>query len=216
MKQGNFIYMLAGLLLLLLLAPSFTKYFPSFSGVLVQATLMTLMVIGVWSLKGSVWFTTGITLAGIGVLLSITNFFMQSQTFYLISVINVLLFCVISCYAIMKQILFKGEINANKLIGSVCVYLLLGLIWAMMYTIIAYFDPMAFKGIGITSEQLIVWEYVYYSFVTITTLGYGDISPVFPLAKSLAYLEAICGQLYLAILVASLVSAYITKKNNPS
>ena len=109
----------------------------------------------------------------------------------------------------MKQILFSGRITTNKLVGSVCIYLLLGLIWGLIYLLIAHVSPDAFKGLTLSSDLSDTWEYIYYSFVTLTTLGYGDISPVNAYARVLAYLEAIAGQLYIAILVASLVGAHI-------
>jgi hypothetical protein len=59
-------------------------------------------------------------------------------------------------------------------------------------------------------------ELFYFSFVTMTTLGYGDISPVAPLARSLAYLQAVVGQMYIAILVAGLVSAHVAARTERS
>jgi hypothetical protein len=114
----------------------------------------------------------------------------------------------------MKQILFRGRIDANKLVGSICIYLLLGIIWSLFYIFIAYFSSDAFTGLAIATENNTPWELelIYYSFVTLTTLGYGDINPVSGYARSLAYLEAVCGQLYIAILVASLVSSLISDK----
>ena len=58
----------------------------------------------------------------------------------------------------------------------------------------------------------VIWEYIYFSFVTLSTLGYGDISPASEIARSLVYLEAICGQFYIAILVASLVGAHMSEQ----
>ncbi len=95
--------------------------------------------------------------------------------------------------------------------GAVCVYLLMGLIWALLYLLIAQTIPGAFSGL----EQLNWYEnfsaVAYYSFVTLTTLGYGDITPVAPLARFLAYMEAVAGVFYMAILVASLIGVAINR-----
>lgn len=215
MKQGNFVYMLIGLLVFLLLAPAITQYFPTGSTIIIQLAFMSVMVIGVWSFEGDTkWFIAGISLAILGVILSITNFFFESRVIFLTSLANILAFCVLSAVDAMKQILFSGRITTNKLIGSVCIYLLLGLIWGLIYIFIAEVSPDAFKGLTLSSDLGSTWEYIYYSFVTLTTLGYGDISPVNAYARVLAYLEAIAGQLYIAILVASLVGAHIVDQQN--
>ena len=78
-------------------------------------------------------------------------------------------------------------------------------------------DPGAFKGLGPFSldEPGAQQDFIYFSFVTLTTLGYGDMSPVAPLAKTLAWFEAVVGQLFLAVTIARLVSLEISHKENP-
>ena len=212
-QQGNFIYMLIGLLVLLVLAPALTKYFPDGTGLSIQLTFMSIMLIGVWSLQGNKrWFSLGVFLAVSGVALSAINFFIQSQNIHLLSLCVVLIFCILSVITAMRQILFSGRITTNKLIGSVCIYLLLGVIWALLYSFIALLTVDAFNGMPIQLGHQVIWEYIYFSFVTLSTLGYGDISPASEIARSLVYLEAICGQFYIAILVASLVGAHMSEQ----
>ncbi len=112
----------------------------------------------------------------------------------------------------MRYILFSGSITSNKLVGSICIYMLLGIVWALLYEFLSIIDPGAFNGLSLNSNSRDSWNYIYYSFVTLTTLGYGDISPVNHYARALAYLEAICGQIYIAVLVASLVGAHIADR----
>nr|WP_283104189.1 potassium channel family protein [Shewanella gelidimarina] len=114
--------------------------------------------------------------------------------------------------SISKQILFSGSVNTNKVVGSIALFLLLGLQWALIYLLVLAFSPNAFTGI----EQ-IPWgqnfsQMAYFSFVTLTTLGYGDISPNTPFAQVVVYMEAIAGVFYMAIVVASLVSAGLAQK----
>ena len=90
-------------------------------------------------------------------------------------------------------------------------YLLIGLIWAVLYTLIQLTFAGSFTNISSNNEWFSLFpDFIYFSFVTITTLGFGDISPVLPISRFLVYFEAIVGQFYLAILVASLVGSHMS------
>ena len=84
--------------------------------------------------------------------------------------------------------------------------MLFGLVWAVIYMLIMLFDPTAFSGIEVTSWQAGFSRMAYYSFVTLTTLGYGDILPKNHIAEFFAYMEAVIGVFYMAIIVSSLIS----------
>jgi voltage-gated potassium channel Kch len=90
------------------------------------------------------------------------------------------------------------------------VYLLLGLTWAVAYELVALRQPGAFAGTSTEVDASQRW--LYYSFVTLTTVGYGDVTPVHPIARSLAVLKALTGQLYPAILLAHLVSLEVQSR----
>ncbi len=112
-----------------------------------------------------------------------------------------------------KQVLFTaGPIDANRLFGAISIYLLLGVIWAIVYVGILEVDPDAFNGAEAGPWLESIPEFIYFSFVSLTTLGYGDISPATPIARFVVYLEAIMGQLYLAIMVAGLVGIGISDR----
>ena len=98
------------------------------------------------------------------------------------------------------------RVGLNTIYASLCVYLLLGIIWSILYVLAYLHTPEAFSNLHGTRGEL-----VYYSFVTLTTLGYGDIAPLTALARTLAYMEAVAGQFYLAVLVAGLVGAYVSQ-----
>ncbi len=105
--------------------------------------------------------------------------------------------------------IFNAKCVTLDTIGyALCTYVLLGVVWTVLYAPVAATDPQAFTqplagGTTAPSANLI-----YFSFVTLTTLGYGDISPVSPIARSLAILEALTGTLFLAVLISRLVGAY--------
>ena len=104
--------------------------------------------------------------------------------------------------------------RTNTIVGALSIYLLLGLVWATLYMITLYFFPDAFKGITPVPGTDDFPRVLYFSYVTLATLGYGDISPINPLSKTFAYLEAVAGTFYLAIVVASLISGIHPKKQS--
>jgi hypothetical protein len=112
---------------------------------------------------------------------------------------------------VLAQVFREGPITIHRVRGAIAVYLLLGLTWAVAYQMIAYRQSGAFTGAvaGVDETQ----QWVYYSFVTLTTAGYGDVAPVHPIARSLAMLEALTGQLYPAILLARLVSLEVRSRS---
>lgn len=108
---------------------------------------------------------------------------------------------------VLVQVYRPGPINMHRVQGAIAVYLLLAFVWAFAYRLVALGDPGAFSlpASGVERQHLLD-RLVYFSLVTLTTVGYGDITPVSPLARSLATLEALTGQLFPAILLARLVS----------
>jgi hypothetical protein len=115
--------------------------------------------------------------------------------------------------AILRQTFGAGRITFRRIEGAIAAYLLIGLVFACLYDVLHGLDPAAFLHQGAPVQALEqVGSYTFFSFVTLTTTGYGDIVPVHPVARSLAILEALTGQLYLAILLARLVSLQITTR----
>ena len=113
-------------------------------------------------------------------------------------------------YLISKALLKEQtRVTGETLWAAINVYVLFGLMFAFLYTAVIAVEPAAFSG-GILDNDSnpIPQSMTYYSFVTMTTLGYGDITPKIQVAATLAYMQALVGQLYVAILIARLVSMY--------
>ena len=89
-----------------------------------------------------------------------------------------------------RDVLFGGPVTANPLVGAVCIYLLLGMIWAILYVFRNTVPVDSFSVVDSAAPAVQVPKLVYYSFVTMTTLGYGDITPLKPAAGTLAYLRS--------------------------
>ena len=105
---------------------------------------------------------------------------------------------------VLGQTLRAGPITFHRIQGAAASYLLLGVIWAHAYALLAELRPGAFSGPVSAADG--PRAFLYFSFVTLATVGYGDVLPVHPAARSLAMLEAVTGTLYLATVIARLVS----------
>jgi hypothetical protein len=125
---------------------------------------------------------------------------------------------------ILSAILRNSQITLETLKAAVCVYLLIGLLWVYVFALIDLAIPGSFlirRGLeGNHFGHLTVNEayakLLYFSYATLTTLGYGDILPLSALAQTFSYLEAIVGQLYLTVLIARLVGMHITQSSGDS
>ena len=111
----------------------------------------------------------------------------------------------------LKHFFRQNKITREVIFGALAVYLLLGLMWTYGYTLLDHLVPDSFSHPG-TIINLDFNSFNYFSFVTMTTLGYGDISPVSQAAKAMAITQAITGQVYLAVLVARLVGINIAQQ----
>lgn len=107
----------------------------------------------------------------------------------------------------------ESQVTADLVKGGICIYFLVAILWSLLYEAIAVFDPLAFL---ILPEHKDNNPYVYFSFITLTSTGFGDILPINPVAKLLASFEAMFGQLYLAIVIARLVSLYSSQNSSDS
>jgi hypothetical protein len=110
---------------------------------------------------------------------------------------------------VIAQVFRGGPVTAHRIRGAIVIYLLLGLMWAFAYQVVALTIPQAFRlpeGLIAGDPDGLRRELTYFSVVTLTTTGYGDITAVNPVARTLVMLEALVGQLYPAIVLAWLVS----------
>ena len=128
---------------------------------------------------------------------------------------NAALFLAFTVGVIVRATLTERRVTWDTIVGAFCGYLLIGVIWTELYCAVEVAEPGSFAVPAVNADSLKhrvrrreVLE--YFSFVTLTTIGYGDITPLTPAARGLACFEAVCGQLYLAVLVAGLVGIRTT------
>jgi hypothetical protein len=208
--------MLGGLICLLLIGPALRTFTPpNFASAAIWLTVGVAMAAGTESLVRSragmvAGYIIGAAFAACGVLGTLA----VMPTLQVATAIGLLLFCSWGIAISLRQVLTGPVVDLNRIAGAVCVYLLLAIAWAIVYLLLALLIPDAFKGISGQGIDHLWIELSYFSFVTLTTLGYGDISPLVPITGALPYLEAVIGQLYVAVLIGGLVGAHLSGGKN--
>ena len=112
-------------------------------------------------------------------------------------------------YVVARKVFSGGEVTVHRIVGAVLLYLLIALAFVSAFLLLGFWVPNAFSGLVLEDNQKLASSLIYFSFVTLTTVGYGDIVPIHPVARSLCNLESIIGQLYPATLLARMVSLEI-------
>ena len=209
--KNNFAYLFFSLVMLLFSAAVIAEYPTGMAEDIFSAIIVLMLAVSLRSLKTDrtwIWIVYAL-IAGFVLLTGLEKFLNHQFNVYFI-LMTLLIFFAGSFATAAKQVLFVGDIDGNKIIGSLTLYLLLGLIWAVIYLIILLIDPQAFSGIEGGSWQQMFSRVSYYSFVTLTTLGYGDILPKNYIAEFFVYMEAIVGVFYMAIIVSSLINLHLS------
>ena len=137
------------------------------------------------------------------------------QTLIFVTNCLALFFLVLLTFLILGQSLREGPTTSHRIMGAVAAYLLVGVIWSLAYYLVALRIPEAFSVQGpfaSGNRESLQSQLFYFSFVTLTTLGYGDIVAVHPIVRMLVILEGVAGQLFPAILIARLVSLQVQLK----
>ena len=113
---------------------------------------------------------------------------------------------------VSRTVFATGRVTHHRIIGAILVYLSLAVIFTSLFTIVGLLVPNALSGMLFKDDPALASNVIYFSFVTLTSTGYGDVFPVHPVARSLCNLETIIGQLYPATLLARLVSLEIESR----
>lgn len=178
-------------------------------------TLVTTIVFSVLTLSGALAISNSrktlnraAVFAGILIAVDWWRYFHRSRLTILVSFIVVAMAILIAIYFVLRRVSAAKRVTAQTIQGAICGYLLLVVWWSYLYFLIGLSGSHAFEGLGAGNVESSI-DYLYFSFVTMTTLGFGDISPVTEIARSLVSLQALVGQFYMAILVARLVAIQI-------
>ena len=136
--------------------------------------------------------------------------FFTHPLLYLIDSIFGIIFIGYISVLILKHIFKQDDVTLETIYGAIVVYILIGMLWVFLYNLTELLHPGSFSLAAVLDAESKKSLY-FFSFVTLTTLGYGDITPVSGPARSLAMLEAIVGQMYIAVLIARLVGIHIAQ-----
>ncbi|MEP5765245.1 MAG: potassium channel family protein [Halieaceae bacterium] len=206
-REDNFIWLLGALVFLLFSGAVVGQYQWESGQRVVSLTLLVTLVTNIWALDRGKSRWVGWKIGAsvfIGALL-LGDLYLEHHLMSLAQLCTVLAFLCFTIYQAGNQVLFTGDIDGNKIVGAICVYFLLGLVWAFAYLLAEELYPGSLHGLADSGWRHNMQSATYYSFVTLTTLGYGDLTPAQPIARFLAYMEAVVSIFYTTILVASLI-----------
>jgi hypothetical protein len=182
----------------------------SFGSVVTRVFFSLIVVAGVLTTFKQKW-VHGVAIA-LAVAILALNVVEEIRPGRVVAIVNAgfsLLYVGLLLATLVIQVFQGGQVSGHRIAGAIVVYLLLGVVWAKLYQLAVLTMPQAFRF----SEELagsppdaLLHQLTYFSFITLTTTGYGDIIPVHPVTRLLVMFEALTGQLYLAITLARLVS----------
>jgi len=213
-RIGGFFGAFLAILSIFFIVPIFEKNF--YTHLLLQFSFILLILSSIYAIESQ----RSIVISGLFFLTPFIYFdslsFQHHSLPYLIIANGFsLIFILLAIVVLMRKIVCAGLVNADLIFGALMVYLLSGILWSKLYFIENMMTPGSFHGAGIlTFDSTLLHAYeqqfnfLYYSFATLATLGMGDITPLSHLAKSLTAIEAMFGQLFVAIIIAKLVSVW--------
>lgn len=209
------LYLLISLVVIFVVSPFVVPYFYGPTILNVIAAIVLLAATYAVSRRQS-FFIFALSLSIFSI--AMTFWLAASPSYWLVVVAHGSLVVVIVFFAaaILSYVLGSGKVTWDKIYGAICAYLLLGYAWTFAYSVIEELQPGSFGSpTSPIPHDLVdrVMQLRYFSFVTLATVGYGDIVPHTPAARTLALLEAILGQFYLVALVGRLVGLHIVHGN---
>ncbi len=198
---------------LLLLLIAFLLGYPFFVGSAIgRETLggfiLAVLVLGVFSAtRTKLLRVIAVAIAAPAYLLLILYFTSGDERLFYIAGIGMLVALAFTLGNVLAYVLHRGPVTEDRIAAAICGYLLIGILWAAFYAFVDVMTPGAF--IAVVGERAgHYYEFIYFSFTTLTTTGYGDIAPVSFHARALANAEQLIGIFYIALLIARLTGLY--------
>lgn len=222
-RLGGFLGAFFAVLAIFFVVPLFEKNL--YTHLLLQCSFVLLILSTIYTIDGQR------TILISGLIFLIPYLYFDSLSFEYHSLMYMIIsygfsstFTLLAIIILMRKILCARLVSANLIFGALMVYLLSGILWANFYFIQNLVSPGSFQGAGslnfnsatFLSSYEQQFNFLYYSFATLATLGMGDITPLDHLAKSLTAMEAMFGQLFVAIIIAKLVSVWWHVPLNPN
>jgi len=211
LHDTRFLVLLMLILLMLVLAPFLDKFVHT--QILMDGFLTAIFIFIIYTIRlkrSQAIIASALVLPLI--IATWSTYFVEIKTLSMLTRIFGTLFFAYAAINILRIIVKSEEVTRETIFAAVVAYLLIALMWAFLYMILELASPgsFSFPDWGSRGETM---QFEYLSFVTITTLGYGDITPVTDQASALVLIEAVIGQIYLVVLVAWLVGMYVSRRS---
>jgi hypothetical protein len=210
-SAAPFLILLVLILLMLILPPFLGDWVPV--SIVLDFFLTAILLALIYAIKSNhTQMVIGAILALPMIITIWASYFIEIRSIGLTTRICSALFFGYAVANILRQMSTKKEVSREMIFGAIVAYLLIALMWAFLYMVLEKLVPGSFSF----SENALISEtrqFQYFSFVTITTLGYGDVTPLTDKASTLAMLEALIGQIYLVVLVAWLVGMHVSRRS---
>jgi Ion channel len=215
-KRSKFSYLFVTQILLLVLFPYVAN--PGLSTVVFRLLSALAFLVAVYAVsdKRAHWITGLILAVPAGVLNTISTFHPESPLI-VPSLVSTLIFLVFTLVSLLRAVLRTETVTRDTIYGAMSVYLLMAIVWGIAYLLLETIQPggLSMDAARHPNHKVDWFDCMFYSFVTLTSLGYGDMVPTSAQSRSLSILEAMSGIMYVAVLIARLVGLYAAKKSDP-
>jgi voltage-gated potassium channel len=209
LRIGRFLSLFLSIILMMALRPLLGGFIRM--GILTDILFAAILISGLWAVsRGRAVFIAALLVAIPALVLGWVGRFAGVPLLGALDRVFLIIFMGITLVTLVSHIARAKEGTAEIIMGAASSYFLIGLVWAFTFSLMEKFAPGSFRlpesPIDVESQ------FVYFSFVTLTTVGYGDITPASMTARYYSVLEAVTGQLYLAVLVSGLVGLFISQR----
>lgn len=218
-STNGFIGIFFSVITIFLIFPVLTERF--YLVLFIQSAFILLILSSIYTLSQSRWrYIGGLSFLCLFLIFDFMAIRERSLDWLIVAYAIYSIYLLLAIIFLSRSVLTSSAINTNLIFGAITIYLLAGIFWSKLYFLASWFIPFSFKGVdqidkianNFYEANLILFDLLYYSFSTLTTLGEGDISPAHRLAKSLTLLEAMFGQLFMATVIAKMVSVWQRSK----
>ena len=167
------------------------------------------LVASLWSLdpRGR-WFHIGLGLSLASLIAAVLHKFVSGRALIVAAFAGLIALAALSVVLGVRWLFVSARITVQTLLSAVSVYLLIGVTYGMTFIAIYLFEPSAFNGVSPAGGSAEIAELMYFSLGALSTSAFGDILPTHPITRLLVNVESVTGQLYMAVLVAFLITGY--------
>lgn len=205
---NRFIYLFGSLILLIILMPTLQQ--SSLGKSILNTSFLVTSLLSITTMRHQhLKFSIAALLGAMAISINFLDLIFPNQTMDSIRVMITSLFFSCISISLFSSILREREVTNELIMAALCTYVFIGFSFAEVYQAIDMFSPHSFSGVTAMTNQfkIITLEYLYFSFTTLTTVGFGDIVPISLQAKAIVIIEEVTGLFYMAIFVSRLIAA---------